>query len=49
MGGKDKTGVYYIAKDWYLKYGVGYPFMSLDNDPDIDRGAEEGRATTSTC
>ena len=23
------------AKDWYLKYGVGYPFKSLDKDPDI--------------
>jgi multiple sugar transport system substrate-binding protein len=35
MGGKDKNGTYYTAKDWYLKYGVGYAFKSLDNDPDI--------------
>ena len=35
MGGKDKTGVYYTAKDWYTKYGVGYAFMSLDKDPDM--------------
>ena len=35
MGGKDKTGVYYTAKDWYTKYGVGYPFMSLDKDADM--------------
>jgi multiple sugar transport system substrate-binding protein len=35
MGGKDKTGVYYTAKDWYKKYGVGYAFMSLDRDPDM--------------
>lgn len=37
MGGKDKEGVYYSAKDWYRKYGVGYPFKSLDNDPDIKK------------
>ena len=37
MGGKDKDGVYYSAKDWYRKYGVGYPFKSLDNDPDIKK------------
>ncbi len=35
MGGKDKQGVYYTAKDWYSKYGVGYAFMSLDKDPDM--------------
>jgi multiple sugar transport system substrate-binding protein len=35
MGGKDKAGAYYTAKDWYLKYGVGYAFMSMDKDPDI--------------
>ena len=35
MGGKDADGVYYTAKDWYLKYGVGYCFKSLDSDPDI--------------
>lgn len=35
MGGKDKAGVYATAKTWFLKYGVGYPFQSLDNDPDI--------------
>ena len=35
MGGKDGEGNYYTAKDWYLKYGVGYAFKSLDNDADI--------------
>lgn len=35
MGGKDVSGNYYTAKDWYLKYGVGYAFKSLDNDADI--------------
>jgi ABC-type glycerol-3-phosphate transport system substrate-binding protein len=35
MGGKDADGEYYTAKDWYLKYGVGYCFKSLDSDPDI--------------
>ncbi|MEE8537282.1 MAG: extracellular solute-binding protein [Acidobacteriota bacterium] len=35
MGGKDKTGAYYTAKDWYINFGVGYCFMSLDKDPDI--------------
>jgi multiple sugar transport system substrate-binding protein len=35
MGGKDASGAYYTAKDWYLKYGVGYAFKSLDNDADI--------------
>jgi len=35
MGGKDKTGAYYTAKDWYTKYGVGYPFISLDKDADM--------------
>src|SRR5262249_57695813 len=35
MGGKDAEGKYYTAKDWYLKYGVGYAFKSMDRDPDI--------------
>jgi multiple sugar transport system substrate-binding protein len=35
MGGKDKQGVYYTAKDWYSKYGVGYAFRSLDKDPEM--------------
>jgi ABC-type glycerol-3-phosphate transport system substrate-binding protein len=35
MGGKDKAGKYDVAKDWYLKYGVGFPFMSMEKDPDI--------------
>jgi len=35
MGGKDADGKYYTAKDWYLKYGVGYAFKSMDKDPDI--------------
>jgi multiple sugar transport system substrate-binding protein len=35
MGGKDGEGKYYSAKDWYLKYGVGYAFKSMDSDPEI--------------
>jgi multiple sugar transport system substrate-binding protein len=35
MGGKDKAGTYNVAKDWYLKYGVGFPFKSMEQDPDI--------------
>jgi ABC-type glycerol-3-phosphate transport system substrate-binding protein len=35
LGGKDGKGEYFSAKDWYLKYGIGYPFKSLDQDPDI--------------
>jgi multiple sugar transport system substrate-binding protein len=35
MGGKDANGQYVTAKDWYLKYGVGYAFKSMDKDPDI--------------
>ena len=35
MGGKDKSGAYYTAKDWYLKFGVGYSYKSMDHDPDI--------------
>jgi len=42
MGGKDKTGQYHTAKDWYLKYGVGYAFMSLDNDPEMIKAHERG-------
>lgn len=35
LGGKNAKGEYAAAKTWFLKYGVGYPFKSLDNDPDI--------------
>jgi multiple sugar transport system substrate-binding protein len=35
LGGKDSHGQYLSAKTWYLKYGVGYAFKSLDQDPDI--------------
>ena len=35
MGGQDKSGAYAAAKDWYLKFGVGYPFKSMDADPHI--------------
>jgi multiple sugar transport system substrate-binding protein len=35
LGGKDASGNYHTAKDWYLKYGVGYAFKSLDDDRDI--------------
>lgn len=35
MGGKDKNGTYFTAKDWYLRFGVGYAYKSMDQDPDI--------------
>jgi len=35
LRGKDSHGQYLSAKTWYLKYGVGYAFKSLDQDPDI--------------
>lgn len=35
MGGKDTSGQYFTAKEWYLRYGVGYPFQSLGQDPEI--------------
>jgi multiple sugar transport system substrate-binding protein len=35
LGGKDAKGNYAAAKAWYLQFGVGYPFKSLDQDPDI--------------
>jgi multiple sugar transport system substrate-binding protein len=43
MGGKDAAGNYYTAKDWYLKYGVGYAFKSLDGDPDIIEAQRKAR------
>lgn len=41
MGGKDATGIYHTAKDWYLTYGVGYCFKSLDSDPDIAKAQQD--------
>ncbi len=41
LGGKDKTGTYYTAKDWYVKYGVCYAFKSLDKDPDMIKAHRE--------
>lgn len=41
LGGKDAQGTYFSAKDWFLKYGVGYPFISLDKDPDIVAAQEK--------
>jgi ABC-type glycerol-3-phosphate transport system substrate-binding protein len=35
LGGKNAKGEYAAAKTWYLKYGVGYPFKSLNNDAEI--------------
>lgn len=35
MGGKDAKGQFSVAKEWYLKFGVGYPFKPLDKDQDI--------------
>ena len=41
MGGKDKDGEFYTAKDWYLKYGVGYCFKPLDEDPAIMKAQKD--------
>ncbi len=37
-----ERAVTYTAKDWYLKYGVGYAFKSLDKDPDIIEAQQQG-------
>ena len=37
MGGKDATGNYYTAKDWYLKYGVGYASSRSTTIPTLSR------------
>jgi multiple sugar transport system substrate-binding protein len=41
LGGKDAKGEYSSAKTWYLKYGVGYPFKSLDKDPEIEAAQKQ--------
>ncbi|HTI47697.1 MAG TPA: extracellular solute-binding protein [Casimicrobiaceae bacterium] len=41
LGGKNKEGQYAAAKTWFLKYGVGYPFKSLDNDPEIQEAQKK--------
>lgn len=41
IGGKDSAGHYDTAKDWYLKFGVGYAFKSLDKDPDIVKAQKD--------
>ncbi len=41
LGGKNAKGEYVAAKTWFLKYGVGYPFKSLDNDPEIQAAQKQ--------
>lgn len=41
IGGKDSAGHYDTAKDWYLKFGVGYAYKSLDKDPDIIKAQKD--------
>src|SRR5262249_24593847 len=41
VGGKDKDGKYFTAKDWYLKFGVGYALKSMDGDPDIVKAQKD--------
>jgi len=41
IGGKDAQGHYDTAKDWYLKFGVGYAYKSLDKDPDIIKAQKD--------
>ncbi|HEX8010522.1 MAG TPA: extracellular solute-binding protein [Casimicrobiaceae bacterium] len=41
LGGKNAKGEYAAAKTWFLKYGVGYPFKSLDSDPDIQAAQKQ--------
>lgn len=41
IGGKDASGNYDTAKDWYLKFGVGYAYKSLDKDPDIIKAQKD--------
>jgi multiple sugar transport system substrate-binding protein len=35
LGGRDETGQYYTARRWYLKFGLGFAYRSLLNDPEI--------------
>ena len=35
MGGKDKTGIYRVAKRWALEAGLGFHQLPLFDDPDI--------------
>jgi multiple sugar transport system substrate-binding protein len=41
LGGKNAKGEYASAKTWFLKYGVGYPFKSLDHDPEIQAAQKQ--------
>ncbi len=37
LGGKDKEGQFYTAKEWFLKYGLGYAFRDLAADPEVQK------------
>jgi ABC-type glycerol-3-phosphate transport system substrate-binding protein len=41
LGGKNAKGEYASAKTWFLKYGVGYPFKSLNDDPEIQAAQQK--------
>ena len=36
LGGKDNNDEYYTAKRWFLLRGLGFPFISLWDDPEIN-------------
>lgn len=41
LGGKDKNGNYYTAKMWWLNFGLGFGYKSLERDPEIRASIQE--------
>lgn len=37
-GGKNQAGEYWTAKQWHKRFGLGFAYKSLSNDPDIIEG-----------
>jgi multiple sugar transport system substrate-binding protein len=37
-GGKNKAGEYWTAKQWHSRFGLGFAYKSLGDDPDIVEG-----------
>jgi len=37
-GGKNKEGIYWTAKQWFDRFGLGFAYKSLATDPDIVKG-----------
>lgn len=37
LGGKDVNGEYYVAKKWAIKFGLGFAYNSLYDDPEIKK------------